>query len=131
MIDQNKLALTHIVKKELQLSNEEYRHILFQVAGVHSAKELDEKKFSQLMNYFIRRHYYRFHCRGMTFKQRFFIKSLAKQLEWTEEHLENFIRKYYHQDGLTQLSRKDASKIIEGLKHIRQHQSMNKEFAHS
>lgn len=58
MIDQKKLALIHIVKKELQLSDEEYRHILFKAVGVHSAKELDERKFSKLMNH-----------HGMTFER--------------------------------------------------------------
>jgi len=50
-IDSKKLAIIHIVKKELGLSDSEYRKILRKVAGVDSAKELDNKDFRKLMNY--------------------------------------------------------------------------------
>ena len=42
MIDHKKLAVIHIVKRELGLSDEEYRNILHTAAGVQSAKDLDE-----------------------------------------------------------------------------------------
>ena len=120
MIDRKKLALIHIVKKELQLSDEEYRHILFKVVGVHSAKDLDEKKFRKLMNHFVRSQLYRVNHHGMTLKQKIFIKSLAHQLHWEEEHLTNFIHKYYHENALKMLTRKEASRLIESLKHIKE-----------
>lgn len=127
MIDQKKLAVIHIVKKELQLSDEEYRRIIFRAAGVHSAKGLDEKGFRKLMNYFIRSRHYRVNDHGMTLNQKIFIKSLAHQLHWEDQHLENFIHKYYHKNELSSLTRKEASKVIEGLKHIKEYQSLHAE----
>jgi len=44
-MDRKKLAIVHIVKKELNLSDEEYRSILQQAAGVSSARDLDDEKF--------------------------------------------------------------------------------------
>lgn len=54
-----KLALIHIVKKELGLSDEEYREILRREAGVDSAKDLTDESFRQLMRFLVRsRHYH-------------------------------------------------------------------------
>ena len=38
-MDKKKLAVIHIVKRELSLSDDEYRDILERVAGVRSAKD--------------------------------------------------------------------------------------------
>jgi hypothetical protein len=118
-IDRKKLALIHIVKKELGLSDAEYRNILKNTAGVDSAKYLDAGGFRKLMNYLVRSGRYRLNDKGLTLKQKMFIKSLAGDLGWDDGHLNNFIRKYYHTDELKGLSRKEAVKLIESLKNIR------------
>ncbi|NTV80651.1 MAG: hypothetical protein HGA24_04420 [Candidatus Aminicenantes bacterium] len=41
-LDRKKLALIHIVKKELNLSDGDYRCILERIAGVATSKALDE-----------------------------------------------------------------------------------------
>ena len=97
MIDRRKLALIHIIKKELGLKDEEYRVILQKAAGVFSAKDLDDKGFRRLMNYFVRSRHYRVNNEGMTLRQKFFVKGLAQQLGWSDDHLSNFLHKYYHQ----------------------------------
>jgi hypothetical protein len=122
-MDRKKLALVHIVKKELGISDRDYRCILNRIAGVNSAKDLDEAKFRKLMYFFVRSKYYHVNPFGMTLKQKLFIKALARQLGWDESHLENFIRKYYHEAGLDELTRKEASKTIESLKAIKEHQA--------
>jgi len=117
-MDRKKLAVVHIVKKELGLSDEEYRNILVQACGVKSAKELDEEKFRRLMNYFARSKYYRIWPGGLTIKQKLFIKFLAGRLGWGKVHLENFSNKYYGKRKLDFLSKKEAAKLIESLKNI-------------
>lgn len=117
-LDRKKLALVHIVKKELGLRDADYRRILRQVAGVSSAKDLDEAGFRRLMRYFVRSAYFRANAHGMTLKQKLFIKALARDLGWDPALLRNFIRKYYRKDGLEALDRKEASKLIESLKAI-------------
>ena len=120
-MDKKKLALIHIVKKELKLSDKKYRELLQKVAGVNSAKELDEKRFRKLMNFFVRSEHYRINPFGLTIKQKLFIDYLIKQLGWEREHLMNFIRKYYHKSDIAQLTKKEAIKLIESLKNIKQH----------
>jgi hypothetical protein len=121
-MDRKKLALIHIVKKELGISDRDYRCILGRIAGVDSSKELDEAKFRKLMYFFVRSRYYRVNAFGMTLKQKLFIKFLASRLGWDETHLRNFIHKFYRREGLDALTRKDASKLIESLKAVRAHE---------
>lgn len=125
-MDRKKLALIHIIKKELNLSDSEYRNILQEAAGVRSAKELDEEKFRKLMHYFVRSKYYRLNPFGLTIKQKLYIQFLAKQMDWEEEHLNNFIHKYYHKSNVDRLTRKEAIRAIESLKNVRLHQIREK-----
>jgi len=120
-LDRKKLALIHIVKKELALSDADYRCILERIAGVTTSKALDEAGFRKLMRFFVRSDYFRANAFGMTLKQKLFVKALARQLGWDPAHLRNFIRKYYRKDGLEALDRKEASKLIESLKAVRAH----------
>ena len=120
-LDRKKLALIHIVKKELGISDQDYRCILRRIAGVDSSKDLDEAGFRKLMCFLVRSDYYRVNAFGMTLKQKLFIKAMARQLSWDPSHLENFIHKYYRRDGLDALTRKEASHLIESLKAIRAH----------
>lgn len=120
-IDRKKLALIHIIKKELKLSNGEYRNILQEAAGVDSAKGLDEEKFRKLMRYFVRSKHYQVNKFGLTIRQKLYIKFLAQKLSWSDNHLKNFIRKYYHKPHIDKLTRKEAIKVIESLKNILEH----------
>jgi hypothetical protein len=118
-LDRKKLALIHIVKKELGIGDLDYRCLLRRVAGVETSKDLDEAGFRTLMRFFVRSDYYRANSFGMTLKQKLFIKSLASQLGWEDTHLMNFIHKYYQRPDLDHLGRKEASKLIESLKAVR------------
>jgi len=121
-MDRKKLALIHIIKKELNLSDREYRQILQDAVGTSSAKELNEEKFKKLMTYFVRSKHYRLNPWGLTIKQKLYIKYLADQLSWNQRHLNNFIHKYYHKSQIERLTRKEAIKLIESLKNVVQHQ---------
>jgi len=122
-LDRKKLALIHIVKKELQIGDKDYRCLLRRIAGVESARDLDEAGFRKLMRFLVRSPYYRVNDFGMTLKQKLFIKALARELGWGPDHLRNFIHKYYRRDGLDALTRKEASYLIESLKAVRAHES--------
>lgn len=126
-MDKKKLALIHIIKKELNLSDEEYRNILQEAAGVRSAKDLDEEKFRKLMNFFVRSPYYQVNKFGLTMRQKLYIKYLAQGLGWEPRHLDNFIHKYYREPNIDKLSKKEAIKVIESLKNIREHQKYKPE----
>ncbi|OGR00071.1 MAG: hypothetical protein A2505_05450 [Deltaproteobacteria bacterium RIFOXYD12_FULL_55_16] len=118
MLDQKKLAVIHIVKKELGISDEEYRATLEKIAGVRSARELDNQGFQRLMRYFAGSRHYRQSLTGITFRQKMYIKHLLADLAWDATHYLNFLKKYYKTSEQGTLSRKEAGKVIESLKHI-------------
>jgi hypothetical protein len=120
-MDRKKLAVIHIVKKELGLSDEEYRDILEQHAGVRSAKDLDEQGFRRLMRYFVRSRHYRSGRDAITLRQKMFIRHLVSEAGWDEDHFVNFMKKYYKKPTLDSFSKKEASKLIESLKNIIKH----------
>ncbi len=117
-IDSKKLAVIHIVKKELGLTDREYRDRLEKLAGVRSAKDLDDAGFSKLMNYFVRSRHYRTSKASITFRQRMYIMDLQEMLGWKEAHFINFLKKYYKKSDIRDLSKKEATKVIISLKKI-------------
>ena len=117
-IDHKKLAVIHIVKRELCLSDDEYRDLLERETGVRSAKDLDEKGFKRLMRYFAGSSYYRLNKFGLTLRQKMFIQHLLNDLGWDRQHAKNFLNKYYKKTEINKLTKKEASKVIESLKSI-------------
>ncbi|OGI11347.1 MAG: hypothetical protein A2Y40_00710 [Candidatus Margulisbacteria bacterium GWF2_35_9] len=124
-ISNKKLAIIHILKKELNLTEDQYRNTLERIAGVRSAKDLSDDKFQKLMHYFVRSQHYQINNEGLTIKQRLYIEYEFSLLNWNKNHIENFIRKYYHHENIMQLSKKEATKLIVTLKNISS--SKNKE----
>lgn len=118
MIDQKKLALIHIVKKELQLTDGEYREILYAAAGVESAKDLTNESFRALMNYFVRSKHYTRNGYGLTIKQKLYVEYLVKTLGWSDAHFAHFLNKYHRKANLEWLSKKEASQVIQALKRM-------------
>ncbi len=121
-VDHKKLAVIHIVKRELDLDDDLYRDILERETGVRSAKDLDEKGFRRLMRYFAGSKHYRINKYGLTFRQKLFIKHLVDDLGWDMRHFKNFLNKYYKKTELDRLTKKEASKVIESLKNILKHE---------
>ena len=117
-MDNKKLAVIHIVKKELSLSDEEYRNILEQVAGVRSSRDLTDSQFHKLMRYFVRTLHYRVTSKGITLRQKYYIKQLKKALGWDDSHFQNYINKYFHNRELETYSKHDASNLIVALNTI-------------
>ena len=124
-IDKKKLAVIHIVKRELDLSDQQYREILLRETGVRSAKDLDEKGFRRLMRYFAGSRHYRINRYGLTFRQKLFIKHLIDDLGWDVHHFKNFLNKYYKKTEVDRLTKREASKVIESLKNILKHTPSN------
>ena len=120
-LDRKKLAVIHIVKRELGLSDDDYRDILQRETGVRSAKDLDEKGFRRLMRYFTRSGYYRSSRFSLTFRQKLYIKHLVDNLGWSQHHFNNFLKKYYKKPEIEKLTKSEASKVIESLKNILKH----------
>ena len=114
-MDRKKLAVIHIVKKELSLSDDEYRNILERITGVRSAKDLTDSQFHKLMRYFVRTRHYRVTNGGMTLRQKYYIRQLKERLQWDDSHFQNYIYKYFHKRELNTYTRYDASNLIVAL----------------
>ena len=121
MIDHKKLAVIHIVKKELGFSDAEYRDFLEKSCGVRSAKELDEISFRRLMRDFAKSRHYRLNPEGLTIRQKLYILHLVEELGWNHNHFKNFMSKYYHKVDIDNFSKGEASRLIESLKQVKKH----------
>jgi hypothetical protein len=117
-MDKKKLAVIHIVKRELSLSDDEYRNILERVAGVRSAKDMTDDKFHKLMRYFVRTRHYRVTSKGITLRQIYYLRQLKERLQWDDSHFRNYIHKYFHNRDLSTYTKHDASNLIVALKSI-------------
>ena len=73
------------------------------------------------MNYFVRSRHWQVNRWGLTIRQKLYVEYLTQELGWSNEHLDNFLKKYYHKPGTDELTRKEAIKVIESLKHIMLH----------
>ena len=114
-MDRKKLAVIHIVKKELSLSDDEYRNILERITGVRSAKDLTGNQFHKLMRYFVRTRHYRVTNGGITLRQKYYIRQLKERLQWDDSHFQNYIYKYFHKRELNTHTMHDASNLIVAL----------------
>ena len=117
-MDKKKLAVIHIVKRELSLSDDEYRDILERVASVRSAKDLTDDQFHKLMRYFVRTRHYRVTGKGITLRQKYYIRQLKERLQWDNSHFRNYIHKYFHNRDLNSYTKHDASNLIVALNAI-------------
>ncbi len=117
-MDNKKLAVIHIVKKELSLADEEYRDILERITGVRTSKNLTDSQFHKLMRYFVRTRHYRVASKRITLRQKYYIKQLKKDLGWDDSHFQNYINKYFHNCDLETYSKHDASNLIVALRKI-------------
>ena len=124
-IDRKKLTVIHIVKRELDLSDQQYREVLLRETGVRSAKDLDVKGFRRLMRYFAGSRHYRINKYGLTFRQKLFINHLVDDLGWDIQHFKNFLNKYYKKTVVDKLTKREASNVIESLKNILKHTLSN------
>ena len=118
LMDKKKLAVIHIVKRELSLSDDEYRNTLERVSGVRSAKDLTDDQFHKLMRYFVRTRHYRVTGKGITLRQKYYIRQLKERLQWDDSHFQNYIHKYFHSRDLNFYTKHDASNLIVALNAI-------------
>lgn len=121
MIDRKKIALIHIIKKKLALSDEAYRKLLHDAVGVTSSKDLNDAQFQKLMNVFVRSKHYRRENDGISLRQRLYVEHLVQDIGWGETQFSDFLNKYYHQNKLSQFSKQEAGKLIASLKNILDH----------
>lgn len=121
------IALVHVAKKQLQLTDGQYRAVLRQEAGVESSRELDVEGFERVMQYmaalgfrssFTRTFYG--HRPGMaTPRQVGLIRELWQEYtdgKGTEASLAKWLDRTFHVSALRFLPKEAAPKAIGALR---------------
>ena len=126
MTTETRSRLIHVAKRQLGLDDATYRHILQDVAGVQSSKDLDDGGFADVMDYFDRLGFRSTsaarefgHRRGMASPAQ--IGTIRKLwTEWatdgSEKSLNAWIERCFHVSSLRFLTNDNASKAITGLR---------------
>lgn len=124
-ISKEKLGLIHVAKQQLGLSESEYRSILYDAAGVDSARHLDEDKFESVL---VRLEFLGFHTlrqqrsyghrAGMaTPAQIEYIRGLWQQYtDGQDEGLERWIENKFRVSSLRFLDTRAAGNVLTALK---------------
>lgn len=124
-ISKRKVGLLHVAKQQLGLSEADYRQTLRDVAGVDSARDLDEDGFKRVLARFqalgftssIERRNYGHRAGMATPEQLEYIRGLWRQ--YTSGHdsgLEHWIEHDFGVSALRFLDRPTAGKVLTALK---------------
>jgi phage gp16-like protein len=130
MLCHEKIALIHVAKNQLHLSDEYYREILAGLSGKTSSKDLDDNEFDKLIKLF-KRLGFRQRVRknvvsktreiwGCSESQRAKIEALwrTKAREKSNASLQNFIFRIVKK-SVAFLTHEDVRKIIKALENIK------------
>ena len=121
------IAALHIAKIQCGLTDDEYRELLMSCTGVTSAADLkDEEQVDSVMAAFRKLGFMPRRSRGGTARsfitraQEGYIKSLWEKTARNPapEALDAFVNRITHAPSLTELTRREASKVIEALRQM-------------
>lgn len=127
-ISKRQIALLHVAKARLGLSDAEYRSTLVELAGVTTSLDLDRAGFEVIMGYFEWRGFVPVRARGPNYGQRpgmvtFAQLDLIRALwaEWTkgqgtEDGLNTWLERCFKVSSLRFLTMDGARKVITALK---------------
>lgn len=126
MITNKQKAILHIAKDQLELSEEQYREILKEHGGAESCVHLDEFGFDKVLRFFVKLGFKKQRATRRvaptdfaTEGQRKVIYHLMEDLGWWASRLYGFIRRMTGKETPEELSGREAQRVIEGLKGMR------------
>ena len=126
MINNKQKAILHIAKAQLGLSEEQYREILKAHGGAESSVHLDDFGFDKVLRFFVKMGFEKKRATRRvaptdfaTEGQRKVLYHLMEDLGWWPARLLGFIRKMTGKEKAEELSGKEAQRVIEGLKAMR------------
>lgn len=125
-INNKQKALLHVAKAQLGLPDEVYRDILRVHGGAESSRFLDDLGCERVLRRFYALGFKPKKIRRMadlsilaTEGQRKVVYHLMEDLGWTPKRLLGFVFKMAGKEHVETLTKEEASKIIEGLKKMR------------
>lgn len=128
------LAVLHVAKSKLGLSDNQYRAALVDIAGVTSSKELDKAGFEALLGFFEYLGFAPLKVRGADYGDRPGMASFA-QIEliralWAEHTkatdegaLNKWMQRFFHTSSLRFLTSEKAGHVITALKQMKRRAS--------
>jgi hypothetical protein len=126
MINNRQKAILHIAKAQLGLSEEQYREILKAQGGAESSVHLDDFGFDKVMRFLAQLGFKKKRATRRVAPtdfandgQRKVLYHLMEDLGWWPARLLGFIRKMTGKEKAEELSGKEAQRVIEGLKAMR------------
>ena len=126
MINNKQKAILHIAKAQLGLSEEQYREILKAQGGAESSVQLDDFGFEKVLRFFGKMGFKKKRATRRvaptdfaTEGQRKVLYHLMEDLGWWTSRLLGFIKKMTGKEHVEQLSGREAQRVIEALKAMR------------
>jgi len=119
LISQPQLRKIYVEARNAGVSDKFLHDVIYKMHGKESLKDLLMSEAAMLIDALIDDQSGPVNRPGMmTEKQGWLLSDYLEKLEWTDEQIQGFIKKYAHVDHFTWLSKEAASKLIEAVKNI-------------
>ncbi len=118
MLTRAEITLIHLAKTQINISDIEYRYILKNTFNVSSSKELNKYQFKELIRIFKKLGFKNI-TGTITLGQYKKIKKMMYILGWDRTRINGFVKRQLGKaKAIETLDKKEANKVIEGLKKI-------------
>ena len=119
MLSHNQLALIHIARNQIEISEEDYRALLRSNFKVDSSKNLTPTQFKKLMEIFENKLGFVRVTGELSQAQYKKIRKICNLLKWNRERINGFVtRQLGEHKAIETLNKSEANKVIEGLKGV-------------
>ncbi len=119
MLSQKQLALIHIARNQIDISEEEYRDLLKNNFRVESSKNLTPFQFKKLMEVFENKLGFVKITGELSEAQYKKIRKMCNLLKWNRERINGFVKRQLGESkAIETINKAEANKVIEGLKGV-------------
>lgn len=119
MLSQKQLALIHIARNQIDISEEEYRDLLKNNFRVESSKNLTPFQFKKLMEVFENKLGFVKITGELSEAQYKKIRKMCDLLKWNRERINGFVKRQLGESkAIETINKAEANKVIEGLKGV-------------
>mgnify|MGYP000001600738 FL=1 len=119
MLSHSQLALIHIARSQIDISEEDYRNLLKNNFKVISSKNLTPFQFKKLMEIFENKLGFVRITGELSEAQYRKIRKMCNLLKWNRDRINGFVKRQLGETkAIETLDKSEANKVIEGLKGV-------------
>lgn len=119
MLTHSQLALIHIARAQIEISEDDYRNLLKSNFKVESSKNLTPFQFKELLEIFENKLGFVKITGELSEGQYKKIRKMCNLLKWNRERINGFVKRQLGEHkAIETLDKSEANKIIEGLKGV-------------